>query len=83
VCLAASLHFDLAIHNFGIQEYMPHGDRTNEVFQQSFTFTAGHLHPGDLPGLGVSLDEEAAAAYPYQRAYLPYNRLQDGTIHDW
>jgi mannonate dehydratase len=31
----------------------------------------------------VSLDEEAAAAYPYQRAYLPYNRLQDGTIHDW
>ena len=29
VTLAAALHFDLAVHNFGIQEYMPHtrGDR--------------------------------------------------------
>jgi mannonate dehydratase len=83
VGMAAAMHLDLAIHNFGIQEYMPHGDRTNEVFQQSFTFAAGYLHPGDAPGLGVTLDEEAAAAHPYQRAYLPYNRLKDGTIHDW
>ena len=24
VCMAAALHFDLSVHNFGIQEYMPH-----------------------------------------------------------
>ncbi|MDF9753024.1 hypothetical protein M2428_004504, partial [Arthrobacter sp. ES3-54] len=24
-----------------------------------------------------------AAAFPYQQAYLPYNRLVDGTVHDW
>jgi hypothetical protein len=40
-------------------------------------------HPGDLPGLGVELDDEAARGYPYQRAYLPFNRLHDGTVHDW
>jgi mannonate dehydratase len=83
VGMAAGLHLDLAIHNFGIQEYMPHGDATNEVFRQTFSFTNGYLHPGNEPGLGVELDEEAAARYPYQPAYLPYNRLKDGTVHDW
>lgn len=41
------------------------------------------LHPGDKPGIGVDFNEEAAAAFPYQQAYLPYNRLVDGTVHDW
>ncbi|MFI7604645.1 D-mannonate dehydratase ManD [Micromonospora sp. NPDC049366] len=83
VGMAAALHLDLAIHNFGIQEYMPHGALTNEVFRQSFTFTDGYLHPGDRPGLGVELDADAAARFPYVPAYLPFNRLKDGTVHDW
>jgi mannonate dehydratase len=83
VGMAAALHLDLAIHNFGIQEYMKHGALTNEVFRQSFSFEGGYLHPGQQPGLGVELDEDAAARFPYQRAYLPYNRLKDGTVHDW
>jgi mannonate dehydratase len=83
VGMAAALHLDLAIHNFGIQEYMQHGALTNEVFQQSFTFADGYLHPGDQPGLGVELDEEAAGLFPYVPAYLPFNRLKDGTVHDW
>jgi mannonate dehydratase len=83
VGLAAQLHVGLAIHNFGIQEYMEHSAKTNSVFRQSVTFDGGLLHPGDEPGLGVELDEAAAASYPYQQAYLPYNRLADGTMHDW
>ena len=83
VGMAAQLHVGLAIHNFGIQEYMPHGAKTDAVFQQSFTFTDGYLHPGDQPGLGVGLDVDEAGKYPYEVAYLPYNRLADGTVHDW
>jgi len=83
VGMAAALHLDLAIHNFGIQEYMRHGALTNEVFQQSFTFVDGYLHPGDQPGIGVELDEKTAERFPYVPAYLPVNRLKDGTIHDW
>ncbi|MGC0144184.1 D-mannonate dehydratase ManD [Pseudactinotalea sp. Z1732] len=83
VGMAAALHLGLAIHNFGIQEYMQHGARTNEVFKQSFTFTDGLLHPGNAVGLGVELDTDEAGKYPYERAYLPYNRLADGTVHDW
>ncbi|GAA1371639.1 D-mannonate dehydratase ManD [Catellatospora chokoriensis] len=83
VGMAAALHLDLAIHNFGIQEYMQHSPLTDEVFRQSFTFTDGYLHPGEQPGLGVELDERAAARFPYVAAYLPVNRLKDGTVHDW
>jgi mannonate dehydratase len=83
VGFAAQLHVGLAIHNFGIQEYMPHSVATNSVFLQNMAFRDGHLHPGDAPGLGVELDEQAAAAYPYEPAYLPVSRLQDGTMHDW
>ncbi len=83
VGFAAQLHVGLAIHNFGIQEYMEHSDATNSVFRPSMTFRDGYLHPGDTPGLGVELDERVAAGFRYQPAYLPVSRLKDGTIHDW
>jgi mannonate dehydratase len=83
VGMAAALHLDLAIHNFGIQEYMPHGELTGRVFEQSFSFVDGYLHPGEKPGLGVELHVDEAGRFPYQSAYLPFNRLHDGTVHDW
>ena len=83
VGLAAALHFDLSVHNFGIQEYMPHADETDQVFPHAYRFADGFMHPGDEPGLGVTIDEAAAARFPYQRAYLPIARRPDGTMHDW
>lgn len=83
VCLAAALHFDLSVHNFGIQEYMRHTDETDRVFPHHYTFEAGMMYPGDEPGLGVDIDETLAAQYPYERAYLPINRKLDGTMHSW
>jgi len=83
VGMAAALHLDIAIHNFGIQELMVHNEHTLEVFQTSYTFVDGLLDPGENPGLGVELDESAAAAFEYTPAYLPVNRLLDGTMHDW
>jgi mannonate dehydratase len=80
---AAQLHVGLAIHNYGIQEYMAHSSATNSVFHQNMTFKDGYLHPGEAPGIGVELDEQAAEQFPYQPAYLPVSRLHDGTIHDW
>ena len=83
VCMAAALHFDLAIHNFGIQEYMRHTEATDRVFPHQYRFENGLMHPGDAPGLGVDIDEKLAATFPYERAYLPVNRKQDGTVHSW
>lgn len=83
VCMAAALHFDLSVHNFGIQEYMRHSEDTDLVFPHDYVFADGVMYPGDAPGLGVDIDEQLAAQYPYQRAYLPVNRKLDGTMHSW
>jgi mannonate dehydratase len=83
VCMAAALHFDLSVPNFGIQEYMLHTEQTNDVFPHAYTFADGMLHPGEAPGLGVALDETLAAKYPYSRAFLPVNRLEDGSMFNW
>ncbi|EGF89387.1 starvation-sensing protein rspA [Asticcacaulis biprosthecium C19] len=83
VTMAAALHFDMSIPNFGLQEYMRHTAETDEVFPHGYSFEDGYLHPGDAPGLGVDIDEARAALYPYRRSYLPVNRLEDGTMFNW
>jgi mannonate dehydratase len=83
VCMAAALHFDLSIPNFGVQEYMRHTPETDAVFPHAYTFADGAMHPGEAPGLGVDIDEELAAKYEYNRAFLPVNRLEDGTMFNW
>jgi mannonate dehydratase len=83
VAMAAALHFDLSVHNFGIQEYMRHTDETDLVFPHSYSFERGAMHPGNAPGLGVDIDEVLAVTFPYEPAYLPVNRTLDGTVHSW
>ena len=83
MAMAAALHVDVAVPNFGIQEHMPHTALTDEVFPHSYTYADGAMDPGEAPGLGVELDEELAARHPYRPASLPVNRLLDGTVHSW
>ncbi len=83
VCMAASLQLGISVPNFGLQEHMPHSAETDAVFPHAYHYADGYLHPGDEPGLGIDIDEELAARYPYRPASLPVNRLQDGTVHSW
>lgn len=83
VCMGTALHFDTWVPNFGVQEYMRHTEETDAVFPHTYHFKDGYLHVGEEPGHGVDIDEELAAKYPYQRAYLPVNRLEDGTLWNW
>jgi mannonate dehydratase len=84
VCMAAALHFGLAVHNFGVQEHVPHTDATDRVFPHAYKIVDdGAMHPGDRPGLGVDIDEALAAQHPYDPAYLPTCRKLDGTVHSW
>jgi mannonate dehydratase len=83
VCMAAALHFDLSVPNFGVQEYMRHTPETDAVFPHAYSFADGMMHPGDAPGLGVDIDEELAKGHEYKRAFLPVNRLEDGTMYSW
>jgi mannonate dehydratase len=83
VCMGAALHFDYWVPNFGIQEHMAHNELTEEVFSHAYEFKDGFFTPGELAGHGVDIDETLAAKYPYKRACLPVNRLEDGTLWDW
>ncbi len=83
VTMAAALHLGLSIPNFGIQEYMRHTAETDAIFPHAYRFADGMLHPGDEPGLGVDIDESLAERHPYARAFLPVNRLEDGTMWSW
>ena len=83
VCMGAALHFDTWVPNFGIQEYMRHTEETDAVFPHDYRFEDGHLLCGESPGHGVEIDEKLAASYPYERAYLPVARLEDGTMWNW
>ncbi|HEY2623022.1 MAG TPA: D-mannonate dehydratase ManD [Dyella sp.] len=83
VTMGAALHFDSWVPNFGIQEYMRHSAETDAVFPHAYHFDQGYLYPGDAVGHGVDIDEAEAAKYPYNPAYLPVARLEDGTMWNW
>ncbi len=83
VAMGANLHLDLWVPNFGVQEFAGYSEATYEMFPRAWTIDGGYLHPGEAPGHGVDIDESVAAKYPYERSYLPVNRLTDGTLWHW
>ena len=72
-----------AVHNFGIQEYMPYAEVVGDVFRINYRREGGHLFIDDTPGISVDIDEEKAKKYPYVMASLPVNRKEDGTLFHW
>ncbi len=83
ITLGAAVHFDTWVPNFGIQEYMVHSPETDKVFRHSHKYEKGFMFVSEAPGHGVTFNEAEAKKYPYSRAYLPTNRLQDGTVWSW
>jgi mannonate dehydratase len=87
---AANLHLDLAIPNFGIQEFSlwMHSDAVREIFPVVPEIKDGSLWATDLPGWGVEIDEKAAAKYALPQSgddadtngAWPEVRRWDGTV---
>ncbi len=83
IAMGCNIHLDTALPNFGIQEFSGYTDATYEMFPHAWSYARGYLQPGEAPGHGVDIDEQVAAKYPYERAYLPVARLEDGTMFNW
>jgi len=67
---AANLMLDLNTINFGIQEYAIFGENTKEVFPGCPEVRDGYMWPSGSPGLGIDIDEDLAAKFPFKdRAY--------------
>ncbi len=62
---AANVALDLACYNFGVQEYSPFGETTQEVFKGCPVMKDGYLYANEAPGWGIEIDEKAAKKYPF------------------
>jgi mannonate dehydratase len=81
---AANLALDLACYNFGIQEQHVFRQETQDVFPGCPELRDGYLWSNDLPGLGIDVDEELAAKFPFPEhplngGWAPVRRA-DGTV---
>ncbi len=84
VSTAACLHFDLPTSNFGVQEFarVP-GTVLTELFPQQVPFESGYLLPPEGPGLGITIDESAVAAFPPMQGNSPRLEREDGSFTNW
>jgi mannonate dehydratase len=81
---AANLALDLACYNFGVQERHVFRQETQDVFPGCPELRDGYLWSNDLPGLGIDVDEELAAKFPFPEhplngGWAPVRRA-DGTV---
>jgi mannonate dehydratase len=82
----AQVTLDIAIPNFGIQEYTPFNDPTQEIFHGCPVMKDGYLWVNEAPGWGIEIDEKAAAKYPFTPGRNNLNggwgvlRKLDGTV---
>jgi galactonate dehydratase len=86
VANAAALHFDLSTPNFLIQEDMLTDVPWRwDVVKHSLRTERGCWLPTDSPGLGIEVDEAAAARHPFEQEVLHPTtvRADDGAVLDW
>ena len=86
VANAVALHFDLSTPNFLIQEDMLTDVPWRwEVVQHSLQSKDGYWLPNDAPGLGIEVNETAAARHPFEQEVIhPLTvRAHDGAVLDW
>lgn len=81
--MAVQTHLDYVLPNFGIQEYYGYSTYTTEVFPGSPKYEDGALWLNEVPGHGVSFDENIAAKFPPNMNPTKWTemRFSDGTLH--
>ena len=84
VSTMASLHLDACSPACTIQEYVyPGAEFQVELFDGGPVVKNGYAELPDRSGLGIELNEEAAARYPYQPVDRPDWRWEDGSVAEW
>ena len=66
---AVNTHIDFAVPNFGCGEGAPFSPQLQEIFPGCPERKNGMTYSNDLPGLGIDIDEKAAAKYRAQDAW--------------
>jgi mannonate dehydratase len=82
----AQATLDIVSWNFGIQEYSPFNEKTQEIFHGCPVMKDGYIWVNEKPGWGIEVDEKAAIKYPFTPGRGNLNggwgevRKLDGTV---
>ncbi len=80
----ACLHLGMAMPNFLIQEVLQVKNHwRHEVASPAIKIVDGFTHPGDGPGLGLTINERECAKHPYKDTRQPAAFHPDGSVADW
>ncbi len=84
VSTAACLHLNVATPNMLVQE-LPRrpGESLADVIVSGHRWEDGWLIPSDAPGLGLEVDWDGLARYPFVHENLPLFRREDGSFTNW
>jgi len=84
IATAAAIHFALATPNWVIQEAISSDvPWRNEVVRTSHRLVDGAYVVPTAPGLGIEVDERAAARHPWQPELMQRYFHPDGAVADW
>lgn len=84
VSTAASLHVGFATPNYLIQEVVWNDvPWRNDIVIGGYDVTKGSVAAPGRPGLGIDIDETAAARHPWQPEVTMPAFRQDGSVTDW
>ncbi len=81
VATAVNVHFAASTHNFLILEY--HADdegARREIVDEPIKLVDGYLEIPEKPGLGIDLNLEALAKYPFKPWHRPFSVQRDGAV---
>jgi L-alanine-DL-glutamate epimerase-like enolase superfamily enzyme len=84
VSTAACLHLNVATPNMLVQE-LPRrpGESLADVITSKHRWEDGWLIVSDDPGLGLEVDWEGLARYPFKHESLPIFWREDGSLNNW
>jgi len=81
VGMMADIHLDVAVPNFGIQEWARRAAAEYDLFPGLAEPKQGYVYPNDKPGWGIGFDTELAKQFPVKddNPTWTVSRLPDGT----
>ncbi|MBI3209683.1 MAG: galactonate dehydratase [Candidatus Solibacter usitatus] len=84
VSTAASIHIGFAVPNYLIQEVVRADvPWRNDILTHPLDVACGYVDPPTLPGLGIEINEKAAAKYPFAPEVTMACFHRDGSVADW
>ncbi len=80
IATAVNVHFAVSTHNFLILEYRADEGVRADIVDEPMKLVDGYLELPERPGLGIDLNYEALAKYPFAPWHRAFSWREDGSL---